>query len=167
MSFIPLQIADLETRLAQATNELNRAGTDGRPGVGKRGSKDWLPSADPQHSLVGHRDKVYAVRFHPHYTVLASASGDATVKIWDWEAGELERTLKAHTRAVTDCDFDGSGRILGKRSGYVLRLWVLWRVGHRSHNLSTPMCSDRIQRLAHQTVECVRGVQQLRHSTWA
>lgn len=104
------QIMDLESRLAQATEELSRGTSDGT----KRASKDWIPSAHPLRSLIGHRDKIYAVRFHPHYTVLASASVDATVKIWDWETGELERTLKAHTRAVTDCDFDSSGKLLGK-----------------------------------------------------
>ena len=105
---------DLESRLAQATEELSRGTSDGT----KRASKDWIPSGHPQRSLIGHRDKIFAVRFHPHYSVLASASVDATVKIWDWETGELERTLKGHTRAVTDCDFDSSGKILGQYRGH-------------------------------------------------
>ncbi len=29
------------------------------------------------------------------------------IKIWDWELGELERTLKGHTRAVRDIDYGG------------------------------------------------------------
>ena len=100
---------DLETRLAQATEELSR----GASGGGKSSSKDWIPSSPPQRSLIGHRDKILAVRFHPQYSVIASTSVDATVKIWDWESGELERTLKGHTRPTTDCDFDSTGKTLG------------------------------------------------------
>ena len=107
---------DLETRLAQAMEEISRGTTDG----GKRASKDWLPSSPAQCSLIGHRDKIYSVRFHPQYTVLASTSVDATVKVWDWESGELERTLKGHTRPVTDCDFDSIGKVLGEASVFML-----------------------------------------------
>lgn len=100
---------ELESRLSQAQEELTTASADGA----KRTNKDWLPNAPAKRSLVGHRDKINAVSFHPNYSILASASVDATVKIWDWETGELERTLKGHTKAVTDCDFDSSGKILG------------------------------------------------------
>ncbi|KAI0760239.1 dynein regulator [Fomes fomentarius] len=125
------KIMDLESRLAQATEELSRGTSDGT----KRASKDWIPSAHPLRSLIGHRDKIYAVRFHPHYTVLASASVDATVKIWDWETGELERTLKAHTRAVTDCDFDSSGKLLATASN---DLFIkLWNVHEEYKNFAT------------------------------
>lgn len=36
------------------------------------------------------------------------------MKIWDWETGELERTLKGHTKAIQDVDFDHKGSFLGK-----------------------------------------------------
>jgi len=32
--------------------------------------------------LEGHRDRVYAVDFHPDLPILASCSADFTVKIW-------------------------------------------------------------------------------------
>jgi platelet-activating factor acetylhydrolase IB subunit alpha len=63
---------------------------------------------------MGHRSPITRVAFHPQYSVLASASEDATVKIWDWETGEFERTLKGHTKAVNDVDFDHKGHLLGK-----------------------------------------------------
>jgi platelet-activating factor acetylhydrolase IB subunit alpha len=44
---------------------------------------------------------------------LASASEDSTVKIWDWESGEFERTVKGHTKAVMDVDFDPKGNLMG------------------------------------------------------
>jgi platelet-activating factor acetylhydrolase IB subunit alpha len=58
--------------------------------------------------------QVNRVAFHPQYSILASASEDATVKIWDWETGEHERTLKGHTKSVTDVDFDHKGHLLGE-----------------------------------------------------
>ncbi|KAG6911014.1 hypothetical protein DXG01_005429 [Tephrocybe rancida] len=103
------KILELEARLASAQEELNTFSKDGA----KRTNKDWLPSTAPKRSLVGHRDKVNAVSFYPLYSILASASVDATVKIWDWETGELERTLKGHTKSVTDCDFNSDGKLLG------------------------------------------------------
>ncbi|KAJ3505202.1 hypothetical protein NLJ89_g7541 [Agrocybe chaxingu] len=95
------KVMDLEARLAQAHEDLANAGPASSEGS-KRVNKEWIPSATPKLTLPGHRDKINAISFHPQYSVLASASVDATVKIWDWETGECERTLKGHTKAVTD-----------------------------------------------------------------
>lgn len=67
----------------------------------------WLPRAPARHTLDGHRNSVTAVAFHPVFSVLASGAEDSTIKIWDWELGELERTVKGHTKAVQDVDFGG------------------------------------------------------------
>ena len=40
------------------------------------------------------------VLFHPTYSLMISASEDATVKVWDFETGDYERTLKGHTDSV-------------------------------------------------------------------
>jgi len=79
----------------------------------KRMNKEWLPSTTPKYTFAGHRDKINAVAFHPTYSVVASASVDATIKIWDWDSGDLERTLKSHTKAVSDCRYDSAGKVLG------------------------------------------------------
>lgn len=42
-----------------------------------------------------------------------SASEDATIKSWDYETGEYERTLKGHTEAIQDIAFDENGKLLG------------------------------------------------------
>lgn len=45
---------------------------------------------------------------------MVSSSEDATIKIWDFETGEYERTLKGHTDSVQDIAFDAQGKMLGK-----------------------------------------------------
>lgn len=108
VSLLP-QIMDLETRNAQLTEELAAAPTSKRPAAG-----DWLPRAPARHSLKGHRASVTKVAFHPVYSQLASASEDASIKVWDWDSGDNERTVKGHTKAVQDVDFDSKGNFLGE-----------------------------------------------------
>lgn len=66
----------------------------------------WLPTT-PRYSLESHRNIINCIAFHPKFSSIASGSDDCTVKIWDWELGELEMTLKGHTRAVLDVDYGG------------------------------------------------------------
>ena len=101
---------DLESRLTQALDESSHASTsDGS----KRANKEWLPSEPAKYILIGQRDKINAVSFHTLYSVIGSPV-DATVRIWDWDSGDLEGTLKSHTKAVSDCQFDSTGKVLGE-----------------------------------------------------
>lgn len=55
---------------------------------------------------------------------MVSSSEDATIKIWDYETGDFERTLKGHTDAVQDLAFDHTGKILASCSAdLTIRLW--------------------------------------------
>jgi len=44
----------------------------------------------------------------------ASSSEDATIKLWDYETGDFERTLKGHTNAIQHVAFDPKGNFLGE-----------------------------------------------------
>ena len=44
---------------------------------------------------------------------MVTSSEDATVKVWDYETGDFEKTLKGHTDAVQDMAFDHTGKYLG------------------------------------------------------
>lgn len=119
------RILELEARNTSLQAELDSA----TPTSLLRKNQDptsWLPRAPARHTLPGHRAPVTCVAFHPTFTSLASGSEDTTIKIWDWELGELERTLKGHTKGVLDVDFGGprGGTLLAScSSDLTIKLW--------------------------------------------
>src|SRR6185437_3356171 len=116
---------DLEARNAALQSELDNA----TPTSLSRRNQDptsWLPRSPPRHSLESHRDTINCVAFHPIFSSLASSSDDYTIKIWDWELGDLEMTIKGHTRAVLDVDYSGprGGILLAScSSDSTIKLW--------------------------------------------
>ncbi|KAG8921511.1 protein with putative role during mitosis [Tulasnella sp. 417] len=138
-SVIRLQkkIMDLENRNALLTEELNTS-----PGKRAASQADWVPRAPPRHVLTGHRGVVNRVTFHPVFSLVVSASEDSTVKVWDWETGEFERTLKGHTRAVHDVDFDPKGDLLVSCSSDLTL--KLWDVQNEYKNIKTLVGHDHV-----------------------
>ena len=62
--------------------------------------------------------------FHPVYTVIASCSEDATIKIWDMDTNKILTTLKGHTSRINDICFDEDGSFLASCSNDLsIKIW--------------------------------------------
>ncbi|CAB4067568.1 PAFAH1B1 [Lepeophtheirus salmonis] len=110
-SVIRLQkkVNELEAKLAEAEKEY----IAGAPTRDKRSPSDWIPRPPERFSLSGHRAPVTRVAYHPIFSLVISSSEDATIKVWDFETGDYERTLKGHTDCVQDIGFDSPGKVTG------------------------------------------------------
>nr|XP_054749162.1 platelet-activating factor acetylhydrolase IB subunit beta-like [Lytechinus pictus] len=121
-SVIRLQkkVMDLEMKL----NEAEREFSSGGPNREKRSPTEWIPRPPEKYALTGHRSPITRVIFHPVYNVMVSSSEDATIKVWDYESGDFERTLKGHTDSVQDICFDHAGKMLASCSAdMTIKLW--------------------------------------------
>lgn len=89
-------------------------------------AKIWSMKQDVYvHDLKEHSKEIYTIRWSPtgagtnnpnQQLVLASASFDSTVKIWDVELGKLLHSLNGHREAVYSVAFSPSGEYLASGS---------------------------------------------------
>lgn len=119
-SVIRLQkkVMDLETQISQLKEEI------GSKPMRSKGTSETLPRPPEKSTLTGHRDNITSIKFHPVFSLIVSASQDATIKVWDYESGEFERTLKGHTNSVQSLDFDHTGNLLVSSSADLsIKIW--------------------------------------------
>lgn len=121
-SVIRLQkkVMELETKLSEAEKEY----IAGAPTREKRSPTEWIPRPPEKYCLSGHRAPVTKVLFHPVFSLMVSSSEDASIKVWDFETGDYEKTLKGHTDSVQDIAFDTTGKFLVSCSAdMTVKLW--------------------------------------------
>jgi WD40 repeat protein len=82
---------------------------------------DWSPCL---HTLEGHSGYVRSVAFSHNSHLLASASDDGTVKLWDPATGQCLRTLKGHNSYVYSVAFSYDSHLLVSASNDgTINLW--------------------------------------------
>ena len=101
--------------------ELDKELEDNRKNAG-----DAIPREPEKFKLVGHRARITKIIFHPKYTQVATSSEDASIKLWDFETGECEQTLRDHTGMVNYLNFHPDGdQIASCSRDMTIKLWRL------------------------------------------
>ena len=75
---------------------------------------------------TGHSKQVTSVAYSPDGKILASGSGDKTIKLWDVASGQEILTLSGHKYTVNSVAFSPDGKRLASASDdHTVRLWDL------------------------------------------
>jgi WD40 repeat protein len=86
-------------------------------------------------TLAGHNDAVYGIAFHPNGKLLASASGDRTVKLWDLASGQRLDTFAQPSKEQYSVAISPNGKYVA--AGGVdmrVRIWEITQNGKEGTN---------------------------------
>ncbi|XP_071443730.1 notchless protein homolog 1 isoform X2 [Hetaerina americana] len=104
----------------------------------------WQPEKDkkPLARLTGHQQLVNDVRFSPDTRLLASASFDKSIKLWDGRSGSFLGTLRGHVQAVYVISWAADSRLLV--SGSADSTLKVWNVKKQKLEMDLPGHADEV-----------------------
>ncbi|MGD0699403.1 MAG: CHAT domain-containing protein [Trebonia sp.] len=117
-----------DSHLFTLTEQLDVAGTGEAPARRSPPAQaGHAPAPRPSRltrTLAGHTSYVTGVAFSPDGSLLATASGDHTARLWNTGTGAPVRTLTGHEAGVTGVAFSPDGSLVATVSGdRTARLW--------------------------------------------
>ncbi|KAM6504757.1 hypothetical protein FSOLCH5_015252 [Fusarium solani] len=81
----------------------------------------WSPLV---RTLEGHGHWVRSIAFSPDGKLIASGSGDETIKVWDAATGEVRHTLQSHGHWVRSIAFSPDGKLIASATAdTTIKVW--------------------------------------------
>ncbi len=72
----------------------------------------------------GHSDTVYGICFSPDNKMIATASADKFVKVWEMPSGKFVKSFEGHTHHVLDVGWAADGKLLASAGGdNTVKVW--------------------------------------------
>ncbi|MBD1809470.1 DnaJ domain-containing protein [Microcoleus sp. FACHB-SPT15] len=78
-----------------------------------------------QNSFYSHSGFISSLAFSQDRKILASASGDKSIRLWGGYTGEIKRTLNGHLDTVLSIAITSDGQIASGSADKTIRLWSL------------------------------------------